>query len=86
MPKTQQSGLPTSKQILVFVNSSPTPAGKRESNKLANRAAILEAARKCFLKLGYEIHASTPEDYAAFMKSEIARWAPIAKAAGIKVD
>lgn len=30
------------------------PAGKRESNKLANRAAILEAARKCFLKLGYD--------------------------------
>lgn len=28
--------------------------GKREQNKLANRQAILDAARKCFLKQGYD--------------------------------
>lgn len=28
--------------------------GKREKNKLANRGAILDAARKCFLKHGYD--------------------------------
>lgn len=28
--------------------------GKRERNKLANREAILDAARKCFLKQGYD--------------------------------
>ncbi|SFF44240.1 transcriptional regulator, TetR family [Fontimonas thermophila] len=32
----------------------PTPTGKRERNKAANRTAILEAARRCFLELGYE--------------------------------
>ncbi|HEY0974762.1 MAG TPA: TetR/AcrR family transcriptional regulator [Solimonas sp.] len=30
------------------------PLGKRERNKEANRAAILEAARRCFLEMGYE--------------------------------
>lgn len=30
------------------------PLGKRERNKEANRTAILEAARRCFLELGYE--------------------------------
>lgn len=30
------------------------PLSKRERNKEANRAAILEAARRCFLELGYE--------------------------------
>lgn len=30
------------------------PAGKRERNKAANRASILEAARDCFLSHGYE--------------------------------
>ena len=30
------------------------PAGKRERNKIANRAAILDAARDCFLENGYE--------------------------------
>jgi AcrR family transcriptional regulator len=31
-----------------------TGAGKREQNKQANRAAILEAARRCFLREGYD--------------------------------
>jgi len=30
------------------------PLGRRERNKEANRAAILEAARRCFLEMGYE--------------------------------
>lgn len=30
------------------------PAGKRERKKEANRSAILEAARRCFLEHGYE--------------------------------
>ncbi len=35
--------------------SQPTPAAsKRERNKEANRAAILDAAHRCFLELGYE--------------------------------
>ena len=29
-------------------------SGKREQNKQANRAALLDAARRCFLDLGYE--------------------------------
>lgn len=28
--------------------------GKREQNKQANRAALLDAARRCFLEMGYE--------------------------------
>ena len=32
----------------------PEKAGKRERNKAANRASILEAARECFLTNGYE--------------------------------
>ncbi len=32
----------------------PRTAGKRELNKEANRAAILDAARRCFLEHGYE--------------------------------
>lgn len=32
----------------------PAAAGKRAQNKLANRTTILDAARKCFLKMGYD--------------------------------
>jgi len=35
---------------------------------------------------GSEPFASTPEEFAAYIKSEIALWAPIIKAAGVRVD
>lgn len=31
-----------------------TPPGKREQNKQANRSALLEAACRCFLRMGYD--------------------------------
>jgi tripartite-type tricarboxylate transporter receptor subunit TctC len=42
--------------------------------------------RERLLRQGYEIHASSGEEYAAYMKAEIARWSPIVKAAGIKAE
>ena len=42
--------------------------------------------RERLLKQGYEIHATTGEEYAAFMKNEIGRWSPVVKAAGIKLE
>jgi tripartite-type tricarboxylate transporter receptor subunit TctC len=35
---------------------------------------------------GSEPFASTPEEFSAFIKAEIARWAPVIKAAAIRVD
>lgn len=35
---------------------------------------------------GSEPVTSTPEEFASYIKSEIARWAPVIKAAGIRVD
>jgi len=35
---------------------------------------------------GYEVHASTPEEYTAFIRNEIARWTPVVRAAGIRVE
>ena len=50
-------------------------------------AALGQAeVRERLLKQGYEIHASTPEEYTAFLRTEVERWSPIVKAAGIKVD
>ena len=36
--------------------------------------------------LGYNIIPSTPDEMAAMIKAEIARWTPIVKASGAKVD
>jgi tripartite-type tricarboxylate transporter receptor subunit TctC len=36
--------------------------------------------------LGFEVQAATPDELAAFLKSEIPKWAGIIKAANIKVN
>jgi tripartite-type tricarboxylate transporter receptor subunit TctC len=40
--------------------------------------------REKLISQGYEVHASTPAEYAAYLRREIERWTPIVKAAGIK--
>jgi len=39
-----------------------------------------------FLKLGMQPLSSTPEEFAAYLRSEVAKWAPIIKAAGATED
>jgi tripartite-type tricarboxylate transporter receptor subunit TctC len=55
-------------------------------------AAVVEAlaegteARRTLISQGYEVHASTPAEYTAFIRNEIARWTPVVRSAGIKVE
>jgi len=55
-------------------------------------AAVIEALaaggelRRILIAQGYEVHASTPAEYTAFIRSEIARWTPVVRAAGIRVE
>jgi tripartite-type tricarboxylate transporter receptor subunit TctC len=55
-----------------------------------NAAAVQAAKAPEFVKrmtdLGYNIIPGTPEQMAAMLKEEVARWAPIVKASGAKVD
>jgi tripartite-type tricarboxylate transporter receptor subunit TctC len=55
-----------------------------------NAAAVQAAKAPEFVKrmtdLGYNIIPGTPEQMATMLKEEVARWAPIVKASGAKVD
>jgi tripartite-type tricarboxylate transporter receptor subunit TctC len=42
--------------------------------------------RRTLIAQGYEVHATTPAEYTAFIRSEIARWTPVVRAAGIRVE
>ncbi len=42
--------------------------------------------RKRLVDQGYEVHASTPQEYTAFIRREIERWTPVVKSAGIKAE
>jgi len=50
--------------------------------KLLNSAEIKDR----FAKQGVEVRTTTPEQFAEFLKSEVARWARVIKEAGIRAD
>jgi tripartite-type tricarboxylate transporter receptor subunit TctC len=54
-------------------------------------AAVLEAVdgtdvRERLVRQGYDVHASSPAEYAAFLRREIERWTPVVRAAGIRPE
>jgi len=55
-----------------------------------NRAAIAALndaeVRKALVELGVDVVADTPDEFRAYIKSEIPKWAAIVKASGAKVD
>ena len=67
------------------------PAGTPRDVILKLNAAAVQATKapdfvKRMTDLGYNIIPGTPEQMASMLKEEIARWAPIVKASGAKVD
>ena len=42
--------------------------------------------RDRMIKQGYEVHGTTAAEYSAYVKQQIERWTPVAKAAGVKPE
>ena len=70
---------------VVAPGRTPMPIQRRVHQAVVAALAMPEV-RDRLLKQGYEIHASTPEEYTAFIRNEIERWTPVVKAAHIKVE
>jgi len=89
LPTIAEAGIPGYESGVWFglMVAAGTP---REIVAKLNAAAVQGARSPEFVKrmtdLGYNIIAGTPEDMAASIKAELARWAPIVKASGAKVD
>jgi len=54
-------------------------------------AAVVDAVNKTdvrerLVQMGYDVPASTPAQYTAYVKREIDRWTPVVKAAGIRPE
>jgi len=89
IPTIAQSGVPgyevTSWYGLSLPAKTPQPIVDRMS-KEAVRALNDPGLRKRLTELGAEAVGNTPEQYAAFIRSEIDKWAKVIKAAGIKAQ
>lgn len=89
VPTAAESGLPGFEAEVWFALAAParTPAaivGKvnRDVSAILNTQSIQDR----LLSQGAEASPSTPEELAALMRSEIAKWSKVIKTAGIKLD
>jgi tripartite-type tricarboxylate transporter receptor subunit TctC len=89
LPTIAESGVSGYESGVWFGLMVPAATPKDIITKL-NTAAVQAAKSPEFVKrmtdLGYNIIPGTPDDMASMLKAELARWAPIVKASGAKVD
>jgi tripartite-type tricarboxylate transporter receptor subunit TctC len=89
LPTIAESGVKGYESGVWFGLMVPAATPKEIIAKL-NSAAVEAAKAPEFVKrmtdLGYNIIPGSPDDMARMLKEELARWAPIVKASGAKVD
>jgi tripartite-type tricarboxylate transporter receptor subunit TctC len=89
LPTLAESGIAGYESGVWFGLSVPAATPKDIIGRL-NAAAVQATKSPEFIKrmtdLGYNIIPGTADDMASMIKAELARWAPIVKASGAKVD
>jgi len=89
LPTVAEAGVPGYESGVWFGLVAPTGTPKDIIAKLnaeALKAVKLPDYQKRMNDLGYEIIAGSPEQMAERIKGEIARWGPVVKASGAKVE
>jgi tripartite-type tricarboxylate transporter receptor subunit TctC len=89
LPTTAELGFPgllaDNWYCLVGPAGLPAPVAAR-LNDAARRASQAPEVRDGLAAQGAEASATTPEEFAAFVRSESAKWQRVAQAAGVRVD
>ncbi len=89
LPTIAEAGVPGYASNVWFGLMAPAGTPKPIVAKL-NAAAVQATKSPEFIKrmteLGYNIIPGTPEEMTAMIKTELARWAPIIKASGARID
>jgi len=90
LPTIDESGLPGYEDYTINVLLAPAGTSKEilaRLNSEVTKIAGTPDLHKRFLDQGIELIAGpSPDDFAAYVKSEVARYAKLAKDAGIKAD
>jgi tripartite-type tricarboxylate transporter receptor subunit TctC len=89
VPTLQEAGVPGYELSVWFGILAPAGTPRDIVQRLNTEIVrILNSpeVKDRILKQGVEVQTSTPEQFDAFVKSEVARWANVIKDAGIKAD
>lgn len=89
LPTLQESGIKgfdvTSWNGMLAPAGTPADIVRRYNTEF-NRIISTPEMRKRMIESGYEPVGGPPEKFGEFIRAEIAKWAPVVKAANIKVD
>ena len=90
IPTAVEAGVPgmVSQQLIGLFAPAGTPKAIIEQIALANRTALAEKSyQQMLIEAGFEPDIdSTPDKYRRVLEEDIARWTPLAKAIGVKLD
>ncbi|HEY4372754.1 MAG TPA: tripartite tricarboxylate transporter substrate binding protein [Burkholderiales bacterium] len=89
LPTMAESGMPDYEVVLwtsLFAPAGTPPEIVAKLNAETAKIVRMPDIKERFANLGIEPVGGTPEALAATMKTEIARWTAVAKAAGVKAD
>jgi tripartite-type tricarboxylate transporter receptor subunit TctC len=89
VPTMQQAGLAgfeaTSWQGIFAPAGTPAPVLARLQAEIA-KAMASPAIRDTFAQQGFIVESTTPDDFAAFVAREVAKWAEVVRAGNVRVD
>ena len=89
LPTIAESGLPGFQSIGYTGAAAPVRVSRAIISKLNAemvRALAMADVQERIRNLGGEPRASTPQEFGKFLEDEIARWAPVAREAGVKLE
>ena len=89
VPTMEEAGVPgyeTNTWNALFAPAGTPPEAVARLNAAANAVLADPAVREKLANVGAETVGGTPEQLAAHVKSEIARWRPVIKAANVQMD
>jgi tripartite-type tricarboxylate transporter receptor subunit TctC len=88
-PTIAESGLPGFEVITWFGILAPAATSKDIVNRLNSEIVAslsLPNVREQLTKMGFEIVANTPEQYAAFLREENVKWGKVVKDLGLRAE
>ncbi|WP_182086636.1 tripartite tricarboxylate transporter substrate binding protein [Aureimonas sp. ME7] len=89
IPTMEEAGVPgyeTNTWNAFFAPAGTPPEIVAILNKSANEAISDEAVKARLAEVGAAVVGGTPEELAAHVKSEVARWKPVIEQAGAKIE
>ena len=89
VPTIAEAGVPKFEAIEwngVMLPAGTPPAIIRRAHQSVAKALALPAVQERIVAVGAEVVGSSPEEFAAFLKSEFASWAKVIKEVGITVE